>query len=491
MAKEKTKQNKESLFVSTSIFDDPIFNEDYKVTDNTAKSLNNQDNKTITAKTKETMSSYDIVERFKSTYRLRIYNGTLYIFNGDTYECATKELIIALMQECLTAAEAKFVNFAKYNDAALMLLSRRTAGIEIAKIEKCKVLFENGLYDVKNKSFIPYTSQNFCLVRLNTKFKPNKKNDCPVFDNFLETVSGGDKQIQARILSMIGYCMLPEQDGKMFFVLGTAPNSGKSIIAQLLERLFGDDKVSHIALHDFDGEFGLASLHNKVLNTAMDLDSDIVSKKAVSRIKNLTGGDKIDINRKHKDQETFTNNVKFIFATNDPIVTSKNSDAFFERLLFIPFNHSVEKKDQDKNLIEKLWAERNGIIKKALKAARKLIQNNYIFPECEAADFIVDNWRYGKNISISYFINAKCTITNDKSVKSHTAVLYEAYEEFCSQNNFEPTSIKQFSHVLTENFGLLQGRWYDNNGRFLHGYFGITLKVEKSDKKNIYYNINI
>jgi hypothetical protein len=76
-------------------------------------------------------------------------------------------------------------------------------------------------------------------------------------------------------------------------------------------------------------------------------------------------------------------------GNNKPIYGGKQNDALYLREILFEVNHTIPTEQQDHRLLEKLLAEKQGIILKCLYAARKAIyDNDYRFDvpaECERA----------------------------------------------------------------------------------------------------------
>ena len=75
----------------------------------------------------------------------------------------------------------------------------------------------------------------------------------------------------------------------------------------------------------------------------------------------------------------FRNTATFIFGSNHAVTTATSDEAFFERLVVIPFAHSVPREKQDRALLEKLVSERDAIISTAILHYVELRKNNYRF----------------------------------------------------------------------------------------------------------------
>lgn len=242
------------------------------------------------------------------------------------------------------------------------------------------------------------------------------------------------------------------------------------LISAFIQRLVGEAVVSSISLNDLHNNFALAPLVGKILNFSMDLNADYLNGRAVSAIKMLTGGDLITINEKYQPMFAYRNMAKFVFATNSPVLLKKPDDAFWEQMVIVPFLHSVDKEEQDKELPDKLWEERTGIVAKAMKAARKLIQNNYIFPACHIADSMKLSW--AKN-DVAFVW--QCCDLRDTSTRTYTHQLYRRYIQNCEDHDLEVESENLFSRVLGSRFGLKRSRWSEDGCTAQRGFLGIQL----------------
>lgn len=339
-------------------------------------------------------------------------------------------------------------------------------------VTKGRILFHNLWFDVPANRPATPTEDDIIVHKVNAVFHTERL-PTPAWNAFLESVSGGDKSIQALIESMIGYLMLPEQDAKVFFILGTAPDSGKSALGHFLQRLFGTENCSAVSLHSLRSEFALAPIIGKKLNISMDLPADSLKDSAVGNIKSVTGDDLICINVKYEPHVQQRVMAKFVFGTNSPIILDKPDPAFYNRMIYIPFMHSIPKNQQRKNLLEELWAERDGIVQRGVLAARKLIENNYEFPRCKRADNMVRKWSQSDDFHVLDFVRDWC-VCGDLTTYSGVTGLHIAYVHYCAQNGFDPVGVSKFSRILNDHAPALgirkrhknTGSWFD--GIILH-----------------------
>lgn len=254
--------------------------------------------------------------------------------------------------------------------------------------------------------------------------------ECPNFEAFLEQVTGGDKILIERLWMFLGYTFMLTTEAKSIFIMGMAPDSGKSVLGNFIESLYPKECVSNIALNDLNKNFSLAPLVGAAVNISLDLPSSRLNAEAVSALKMLTGGDVVTINEKYVPRFSYVNRAKFIFATNNAITLAEPDSAFWNRVEYLPFDYSVKKQDQVRNLVEIFQSEKNAIVSKALRKARKLIKRNFEFPSNQRIESQLREWRGIEVPTIDDFVEECCEF--DEDYKGELVdMLYSEYEKYC------------------------------------------------------------
>ena len=102
------------------------------------------------------------------------------------------------------------------------------------------------------------------------------------------------------------------------------------------------------------------------------------------KIKALTAGEPISINRKNKQEVTLVLPTKLVFLVNELPMLNDTSMGFERRLLILPFLQTFTSDKQDKNLPKKLSSEISGILNWAIIGLKRLIEQNYQFTVSES-----------------------------------------------------------------------------------------------------------
>ena len=167
---------------------------------------------------------------------------------------------------------------------------------------------------------------------------------------------------------MIGYICSDLTVGKSAFFLKGQPNSGKSVIAEFIGRLFDEPLVSDVPLHELGGKFSRAQLAGKKSTSLVKLRTGR-SVTSLSSNPSLAGTGSWGSLR-GRTHSTSPPTCKLLFAGNTlPRTTEADTTAAFaNRLVVLLFNQSIPPEQQDKSLLDKLWLESDSIVTLALHA---------------------------------------------------------------------------------------------------------------------------
>ncbi len=331
---------------------------------------------------------------------------------------------------------------------------------------------ENGIYDVQNKRLYPHSPEFITFSYVKSKYI--KHPDCPHFEKFLAETFDDDEALIERVWQMLGYIFMHTNDGKCFFVMGEAPNSGKSLLGNFVQNLFPQEHVSNIALNDFNGKYSLVKLVGAAVNVSLDLPSSELKPTAVSKLKMLTGGDVINAEEKYEPSFSFKNSAKLLFASNYPVKISEADEAFWNRLIYIPFNKSIPHELQDKTLLDKFISEKDSIVTIALRHAKSLIDNNFVFPTTPEIERKMAQFSNATLPTVKEFIDEKCEI--DSQFKGEPVqVLYEAYKSFCDENGFSADSYNAFKAQFEKLTGIKHTKKRFVRPNPISGFGGVRL----------------
>ena len=340
------------------------------------------------------------------------------------------------------------------------------------------VNIENGVFNIETGELIEHSpSFRFSYV-VHANYLSDKEDiSCPEFERFCQTSLDGDPKKRQLLLESIGYICTDTNAGKCAFFFKGQPNSGKSVIVAFISKLFDPELVVNIPLHQLGDRFLRAELSGKKVNVSGELAGRAL--KDISIFKSVTGGDHIMGEFKGKDPFYFSPRCKLLFAGNTlPHTTETDTTAaFVNRIKLLLFNTSINSEDQDKGLLDKLWAERNSIVTLALDAVRGIAKCNYVFTCPEDSEEFLKSFELRGNV-INAFVEDCCELSSKARVFNRE--LYPAFEEYCAKNGLERLSRQKFYDLLSGIPNVLMKR-IRMNGENRRGHIGIGLKKASND----------
>ena len=374
------------------------------------------------------------------------YGNALYYHNGYYYAYLDAEHLIRLYREHVDYELNYESSLYGYKDLYECCVTDPKLQRSEAENEPIYAPLQNGIFDLEKQRLYPHSPDRLTFTCIKAKYDPKAK--CPVFDSFLFWVTHGNPQLLERFWMALGSLFIYPTRGKFFIFMEGVSNSGKSVLGNFCQRLYPKESVSNIRLRTMKENFGLMRLLGAVINFELDMPNTKLNAEVVSRLKQITGGDSIDVPRKYLSSVTLERQIKFVFASNHPLCLDGEDDAFEKRIVYLPFDRAVPDDQQDPYLGDKIWAERNAIVTKALHYARKLVRLNYIFPkipQVDSAEYVVQN---SSIKSAGQFVQESCERC-DPDVVTALEDLYNAYLDFCKEKDVWACSSSAFQEALT------------------------------------------
>lgn len=417
-------------------------------------------------------SLYKCAELLKERVHLITYGDSLYYFNGKCYDLVVGNDIISLYRAKVDDKVGNEKNLNGIGQLQKFLCTDSTIAVEEFKNNKRIVVLRNGIYDVIKEVLKPHTHKEIVFSYINADYVENEK--CNHFDKFLYDVTEGNDVLQERLWMFLGYTIMQTTEAKAFFVMGEAPDSGKSLLGNFIESLFPKKYVSNIALTDFNKSFSVAPIAGSAVNISLDLPSSRLNAVAVSKLKMLTGGDAFNINQKYVPEYRYENRAKLIFASNFPISLAEQDNAFWNRLVYLPFNKSIPKAKQNRELAEKFQEEKNAIVTKALGYAKKLVLSDFQFPSTLEIERKMQEWQGRSCATIENFLSECCDCRQEYRGEL-VDNLYSAYENYCEDTGYVAKSRFVFKQYLEQQIGLKHFKMRDGGENPQSAFRGIQL----------------
>lgn len=272
-------------------------------------------------------------------------------------------------------------------------LIREVPTIDISNIDDSFIPVNNGVFNLNSEELIPYDDSMFFTRKSPVNFI--KEADCPKFLEALREIVCGDERLLMCIQEIFGYTLINNTKGeRAFYFIGVGSN-GKSFIAEILANMVGVANVSNIPLSRFSEKFGTEGLIDKSVNIANE--NEIGNAISTENLKIFVSGDRTSIARKYKGDLNYKSTCKMIFLLNKLPDTLDNTHGYYRKILIVPFNRIFKQEEMDKNLKEKVLEELSGVLNWAIEGAKRLINNDYKFTECEAIEKVTKAYKEEQN----------------------------------------------------------------------------------------------
>lgn len=432
-------------------------------------------------------TAYDIMLDFSTNIPMFAHKQEVYIYNATSgaYEKRTQNEV----ERIIMARYRDFIR--EYGNGTLiekvyklLLKEPQIVRNDVPVSDPTKIAFANCTLDLQTGCTGPHSPAYVVTFALNCDLAraSHQSEECPAFDKFLYDITGGDELLIKRIWEFVGYCLTQDTNAKVYFVLQGVPDSGKSLLCNLVMDYFPEDKVSSLNVHSLKEHFALDNLESVALCVSPDLPASALDPKSASSIKQLTGNDRVSAAVKYKRNTQFRFEGKLILATNYPLLTQEPDDAFMQRAVVIPFFHSIPKEKQDGSLLDRLKAEKAAIASKALEAYIRLRKNHYKFSGDYAinSSLMFPDDLFGSSDITPFVYNfLKNFYEKDPNGMVAISSAYELFSQWVPNQFTEKMFSSAFQRFSEELYGAEHTRSY-HNGEFRNARSsmkGIRLKA--------------
>lgn len=432
----------------------------------------------FTKKTEEEKELAVTIENYLySKGDFRIWQEQLYRFNAEVgcYKKITAlELdhrVNAVFGEKIKKSGNSFI----YREVRELLKRESLLVVKDSQLLPTRIwCFRDRFVDVFSGATFPNDGRIFIRSALQCEYEAHA--ECPNFDAYLSSIAGGDPQLVQLLWETVAYLLSRETKAKKIFFLVGKKDSGKSLFANILTGIVGEDAVSFLSANDFGKQFGLSELDGKHLNLCMDLPDVPISLESVGKIKAITGGDMMRSDVKFKNSVQFRVTARLLFGANAMVRTAYPDQAFAERCIFVPFRYEVPREKQDYQLCEKLLRERAGICRKAMNVYADLSERGFDFTttamEADPMAKVVD-W----DKVLDAFLDQRCEVTEQETDRIASEILFNTFATFCSVKGLSSLSRDTFLRLFRKKIdGKVEKKKIRIGKETVNGFVGLRFK---------------
>jgi len=283
-----------------------------------------------------------------------------------------------------------------------------------------------------------------------------KESPTPVFDRYIMRLCDYDPHLEDLVMEIIGVCLSNVKGYRMKkapFFYGDG-DTGKSQLKALVERLLGQGNYIGIDLQEIEARFGTGAIYG--MRLAGSSDMSFMSVDELKTFKKITGGDSLFAEFKGQQGFEYTYSGMLWFCMNRlPKFGGDDGKWVYDRILPIHCINVIPKDEQDKCLLDKMYAEREGIVYKAVKALQRVIANGYRFSEPQCVEHDRQKYMTENNTVKAFFDQCLREIDYPAADSNETvARIYDVYKEWCKDyNSGYSKTMKEFRDTICEYLG--------------------------------------
>lgn len=130
-----------------------------------------------------------------------------------------------------------------------------------------------------------------------------------------------------------------------------------------------------------------------------------------------------------------------MFSANElPLNLDDKTNAYYRRLLVLDMNHVISEKEKDSQLKEKMYQEADYGIHMALRALKKLYEEQHFVESNHSKECIENLYRSADSVK-AFTDDMLCHKKNEKMKRSD---VYKMYADYCEENGRTPHGKSQF-----------------------------------------------
>lgn len=374
--------------------------------------------------------------------------GFIYLYNGTYWVKLEKDTLANFLGK---TAEKQGVQklTARYFDFREKLLKQffATAYLPTPYTQKNVVLLnlKNGTLEVTPMGTMlrQFSTADFLTYQLPFSYEPEAK--APMFENFLNRVLP-DKDLQIILSEFLGYVFIKTSYLKLekaLLLYGTGAN-GKSVVYDIVNAILGAKNVTSYSLESLTDRNGYyrAMIAGKLVNYA----SEINGKLETSFFKQLASGEPVEARLPYGDPFTISDYAKFIFNLNELPREIEHTNAYFRRLLIIPFNETIPETEQDKELAKKIIEnELSGVFNWVLQGLNRLLLNKQ-FTDSNKINEAREAYKLESDSVRGFIADNNYTPSDTANILYKT--LYADYKAYCLEDGYKPVHKGNFRKRL-------------------------------------------
>jgi putative DNA primase/helicase len=344
------------------------------------------------------------------------------------------------------------------------------------KSDEVRIPLKNGtlIFNNGEMKFTNFEKLHFLTYQLSFDYDPTAK--AVIFQKFLDRVLP-DKTLQYILLEFIGYCFVKKMKiEKMLLLFGSGRN-GKSVVNEIIHALLGSENVTSFSVTSLCDPKSQTRpfLENTILNFSQEYGH---GKFDLDIFKTIVSNQKIEVKKLYQNPYVVENYGRIASNCNVLPRVTENKDAFYRRLIILPFKEKISEEEIDIDLANKIISnELSGVFNMVIDGMKRLVkQNNFTYSKIVEEE--LKKYRKDSNSVLTFLDDENYIPLKTEKVKID--VLFQLYNNYCFRNNYQPFQMTKFKEQLRD-------AEYDisrSNGGYYYVYYGKKKFDDNSNHEN-------
>jgi len=317
-------------------------------------------------------------------------------------------------------------------------------------ISKPLLNVNNGTIDLKTGDLLPHSKDDYITTISSMDYNP--KATAPRWNQFLQEVFEGDKELIEWLQCFLGYVLTGETCLRLFAILHGSGRNGKSTLVETIAKVLGGDyakgvptKTLYASKYESDTNPEIARLvgarfvyasegkENEVLNTSL--------------VKRFSGDENIVVRALYKEPIEFQPQFTVFLSTNHKPRIDDTTNSIWDRTRLIPFNRRFDDSEVDPSLRKTLLEEQSGILTWLVEGAVCFYQMGMKLPDCQAITDATQSYRADSD-RIQSFLAEACS--HNREVRVGVGDLHNAFNKWCEQEDGNSLHLITFRKKMLE-----------------------------------------
>ncbi len=404
-----------------------------------------------------------------------------YVYEDGCYRYYSDDMLQGQIKQYIADYDEDLIQMSKVHEVFRQLTTDLNFVPQSAvNADEGIINFQNGILRLSDMALLPHSPDILSTIQIPCAWTGHET-PTPVFDAYLHTLTDGDPAVAQLLLEFGGACISNVHGYRMkkaLFLVGDG-DTGKSQLKSLVEMLIGEDNFISIDLSELEARFGTSNIYGKRLAGSSDMSFMTVGE--LKTFKQCTGGDSIFAEFKGENGFEFKYLGLLWFCMNRlPKFGGDDGQWVYDRIMQVQCRNVIPLERQDKTLLDKMYAEREGIVYKFVMALRTVIANGYRFSEPEPVAQARQEYMEENNTVLAFYNECMAERPNGK-ISDHctTGRVFDVYKAWCADNNhgFAKTA-KEFRSILAEHLGTTFAEMTVRRGKGGTFYRTLTLTPE-------------